>query len=118
MLRATHAINTHKGANFSFAVILGATGWYLQEKALPLIKEDSERILTYTQQMTNHLLAEDFKDLEIKTQLTYGEKLYLEYGITGIRGEAAAGYPSLSHKLLPFYGQLLISQWRNVYCGD
>jgi len=102
MLRATHAINTHKGANFSFAVILGATGWYLQEKALPLIKEDSERILTYTQQMTNHLLAEDFKDLEIKTQLTYGEKLYLEYGITGIRGEAAAGYPSLSHKLLPF----------------
>jgi triphosphoribosyl-dephospho-CoA synthase len=102
MLLATHGINTHKGANFSFAIILGATGWYLQEKTLPFIKEDSERILTYTQRMTGHLLIEDFKDLEQKTQLTYGEKLYLEYGITGIRGEAAAGYPNLTYKLLPF----------------
>jgi triphosphoribosyl-dephospho-CoA synthase len=102
MLRATHGINTHKGVNFSFAVVLGATGWYLQEKTIPLTKEESEEILAYTQQMTAHLLAEDFKDLEEKTQLTYGEQLYLDYGITGIRGEAAAGYPSLTHKLLPF----------------
>ena len=39
MLRATHAINTHKGANFSFAVILGATGWYLQEKGIAFNKK-------------------------------------------------------------------------------
>ena len=38
MLRATHAINTHKGANFSFAVILGATGWYFARKGIAFNK--------------------------------------------------------------------------------
>ncbi|MGM0124754.1 triphosphoribosyl-dephospho-CoA synthase CitG [Enterococcus sp. AZ194] len=105
MLQATQQINAHKGANFSFAVILGASGWYLQQKEhseLPLTKVDIQHILSRTRQLTEHLLIEDFTDLESKETLTYGEKLYLDYGITGIRGEAAAGYPTLQDKLLPF----------------
>ncbi|MCB5953288.1 triphosphoribosyl-dephospho-CoA synthase CitG [Enterococcus sp. BWT-B8] len=109
MLQATNNVNTHKGANFSFAVILGATGFYLQNKEnfrLPLSAKDSEAILALSSQMTQHLVLEDFVDLESKPSLTYGEKLYLTYGITGIRGEAAAGYPSLSQKLLPYLRKL------------
>ena len=105
MLQATNGVNTHKGANFSFAVILGATGWYLQTKdsaSLSWTKEDSQQVLCYTRQLTKHLLLEDFTNLETKQTLSYGEKLYIDYGITGIRGEAAAGYPNLANILLPF----------------
>ncbi len=105
MLAATKNTNTHKGANFSLAVILGATGYYLQKKQnvrFPLTPEDSQAILVLTSQMTQQLVKEDFQHLQQKKKLSYGEKLYLDQGITGIRGEAAAGYPSLSHQLLPF----------------
>ncbi|EOL41924.1 triphosphoribosyl-dephospho-CoA synthase CitG [Enterococcus phoeniculicola] len=108
MLQATDGVNTHKGANFSFAVILGATGWHLQKRTLstPWTKEDSQQVFERTSQLTEHLILKDFANLETKQTLSYGEKLYLDYGVAGIRGEAAAGYPSLSHKLLPFLRNL------------
>ena len=53
-------------------------------------------------EMSHGLVTDDFADLAAKTSLTYGEKLYLSYGITGIRGEAEAGYPALSELILPF----------------
>ncbi|WP_165006525.1 MULTISPECIES: triphosphoribosyl-dephospho-CoA synthase CitG [unclassified Enterococcus] len=105
MLEATNGVNTHKGANFSFAVLLGATGFYLQTGAvLPFERADSEKILQIAGQMTSGLLEKDFHDLASKTSLTYGEKLYHDQGVTGIRGEAASGYPSLK-KLLHYLRQ-------------
>lgn len=53
--------------------------------------------------MSHGLVTDDFADLAAETSLTYGEKLYLSYGITGIRGEAEAGYPALSELILPFF---------------
>ena len=47
----------------------------------------------------------DFANLDQKEHLSYGEKLYVEHGITGIRGEAATGYPSLA-KALDYYNTL------------
>lgn len=105
MLTATHNVNTHKGANFSLAVLLGATGLHVKKNqltSLPLTKTDTEQILSKAGHLTNHLIEYDFQDLSHKSTLTHGEKLYLTHGITGIRGEAAAGYPSLSQLLLPF----------------
>lgn len=105
MLTATNGINTHKGANFSFAVLLGATGLYLQGKPasqLPFSPADTQAILKLARELTKPLLVEDFQHLNRKKNLSYGEKLYLEKGSTGIRGEAAAGYPALANILLPY----------------
>jgi triphosphoribosyl-dephospho-CoA synthase len=104
MLAATKNINTHKGANFSFAVLLGATGACIGRGLQPpFTQNDTQEVLAYAQEMSHGLVTDDFADLAAKTSLTYGEKLYLSYGITGIRGEAEAGYPALSELILPFF---------------
>ena len=96
MMAATNHINTHKGANFSFALVLGATAH---------TKGNIPEALHYCHLMTRHLIEVDFADLDQKEHLSYGEKLYVEHGITGLRGEAASGYPSLS-KALDYYNTL------------
>ncbi|WP_195273194.1 triphosphoribosyl-dephospho-CoA synthase CitG [Enterococcus mundtii] len=105
MLVATNDINTHKGANFSFAVILGAIGWHMQQcfiQRLPLNAKQTEQILDFTGELTHDLIKEDFHDLARKTHRTHGEELFLTHGISGIRGEAAQCYPSLTSILLPY----------------
>jgi triphosphoribosyl-dephospho-CoA synthase len=104
MLAATHNINTHKGANFSFAILLGATGLHLQHtRNRRFTAQDTSQILTLAATLTQNLVQKDFANLANKTTLSYGEKLYVDYGITGIRGEAAAGYPMLRQVLLPYF---------------
>lgn len=79
MLDATNDINTHKGANFSFAVILGAIGWHMQQcfiQRLPLNAKQTEQILKLTGELTHDLIKEDFHDLARKTQRTHGEELF------------------------------------------
>lgn len=107
MLKKTEGVNTHKGANFSFALILASIGKLLQKEqlSLPFSEADTKAIFDYTKQMTSELVAQDFSNLTKKKQLTNGEKLYLDHGFTGIRGEAAAGYPSLQETALPFLRQ-------------
>ncbi len=109
MLAATKGINTHKGANFSFGVILTATGYYLKNNPkLPLEPIDVEAILVIVQKMTGNLIKNDFAKIHLKEKLSNGERLYLEKGMTGIRGEAANGYPAVHQLLLPF-----LRQYRN-----
>ncbi len=107
MFDATNGINTHKGVNFSFALILGATGAYLAQNPNKNVKDsftadDTRAICQLIVPMTSHLIANDLQNLAEKEQLTYGEKLYLNYGIKGPRGEAAEGYPSLTKNALPY----------------
>lgn len=103
MFAATKGINTHKGANFSFALLLGALGVYWKKKPqLPLTPDDTKHIMALVQSLTKDLLQVDFQNLDQKKNLSYGERLYLEHGITGIRGEAMAGYPALQDLLAYF----------------
>ncbi|MCF1601407.1 MAG: triphosphoribosyl-dephospho-CoA synthase CitG [Tetragenococcus halophilus] len=105
MLLATNDVNTHKGANFSFAVLLGATGFYMKTHSLPFLPKDSQAILNLVAQMTQNLAQQDFYQVTQKKQLTHGEKLYIETGTLGIRGEAMKGYPALTNVLLPYLRQ-------------
>ncbi|GMG70822.1 triphosphoribosyl-dephospho-CoA synthase CitG [Tetragenococcus halophilus] len=105
MLLATNGINTHKGANFSLAVLLGATGFYMKTHSLPFSPENTQAVLNLVAQMTQDLAQQDFYQVTQKKQLTHGEKLYIETGTLGIRGEAMQGYPALTNVLLPFLRQ-------------
>lgn len=106
MEQATNHVNTHKGAIFSFGILLAATGFYLQREPLtlstPFTATQTEEIFSLGQAMVQDTLAKDFIDLDKKTQLTNGEKLYLKYGLTGIRGEALSGYPLVREVALPY----------------
>lgn len=90
MLAATGGVNTHKGAIFSLGVLCGALGRLDREQWQP------EPVLDLCGRMTEGLL-QDFE----RPGDTVGHRLYREYGITGIRGQAAAGYPAVGQIGLP-----------------
>ena len=89
-------MNTHKGAIFSLGILCGALG--------RLDREDwkrAEAVLSQCAQMTKKLLQEDLGALRPGPGETVGQQLYLRYGITGVRGQAAAGFPEVLHIGLP-----------------
>ncbi|MBO1264513.1 triphosphoribosyl-dephospho-CoA synthase CitG [Proteiniclasticum sp. SCR006] len=107
MFEATKDINTHKGIIFSMGLLLAALGNHMsrsdyQKNQLPTFTEkDTEEVFQIIRSMTKGIIQSDFKNLNEKTLLTHGERLYKEYGFTGIRGEAEKGYPVLREKVLP-----------------
>ncbi len=110
MLKATNGINTHKGANYSFSLILSATGMELAKGyRLPFSPIISTEILSRTAELGQVILKEDLKKLDVHAdstkKLSHGERLFIERGVTGIRGESAAGYPTLANVLLPYLRQ-------------
>lgn len=107
MFEATKDVNTHKGIIFSMGLLLSAVGHYMKnidhkaDKLPEFRKTDTDAVLHIIQSMTDGLISEDFRDLENKSVLTNGERLYMDYGFTGIRGEAEKGYPILRDRVLP-----------------
>ena len=96
MLAATGGVNTHKGAIFSLGILCGALGRLDRgEWAEP------KRVLDTCAQMTRDLLTEDFGSLEPGPGETVGQQLFLRYGITGVRGQAASGFPEVGSIGLP-----------------
>lgn len=87
MFEATKGVNTQKGIIFLMLVSLGAVTLTIKRG------KTFDEIEKYIRCMTKDILEEDFKELDKKEKLTYGEKLYLEYGLKGIRGEVAKGLP-------------------------
>ena len=93
MLRETAGINTHKGAIFTVGLACAAAG--------QLETFDTEQLLAKCAAMTWGLTAKDFRQITPASARTAGEKLYAEYGITGIRGQAEAGFPAVKQYGLP-----------------
>lgn len=105
MYQATGGVNTHKGAIFTMGIICGAVGrlWNAEKPC-----RDLKTILDMCSQMTKHAMNADF--LQIKEEnigQTIGQTLYLQYGLTGIRGEAASGFPSVSRIGIPIFQSAL-----------
>lgn len=100
MKQATNGVNTHKGMIFSLGIFCCALG-YLYGNDIPYT-EDSFR--DACRQMTAHILN-DFQGITLENAKTHGERLYARYGITGIRGEAADGYPTVFETALPVFRQ-------------
>ena len=96
MLCATGGVNTHKGAIFSMGILCGALGRLERtDWANP------ERVLTECAAMTKGVVSDDYVNLTPETAKTAGQKLYLQYGITGVRGQAEAGFPAVRNVGLP-----------------
>ena len=51
--------------------------------------------------MTAGLTEKDFADVTVENAATTGQKLYAEYGITGVRGQVEAGLPAVLNIGLP-----------------
>jgi len=101
MYEATNGINTHKGAIYSFGILCGAIG-YLWKADSPIA--DINDILTLCSHISSTSVDSDF--LKVKG-CTAGEKAYLRYGLTGIRGEAASGFSSVKRIGLPSFNNAL-----------
>ena len=96
MLHATAGVNTHKGAIFSMGILCGALG-RLERRQW----SDPNAILAECAAMTEGLVSQDYVNLTPETAKTAGQKLYLQYGITGVRGQAEAGFPVVLKVGLP-----------------
>lgn len=108
MFTATGGINTHKGANFTFALVLAAVGALAAEgAALPFTPKDTARVFKTVSAMGITLLDHDVRELlqhttESTMSLTNGQRIYLAQGLKGVRGEAATGYPLMQEVFLPY----------------
>ncbi len=93
MYAATGGVNTHKGALFSLGLLCcaaatageGASAAEVLDRAAELARPS----------------LEDFAGLRPGDGRTGGERQYLESGHTGVRGEAAAGFPNVRNHALP-----------------
>ena len=83
MLDATGGVNTHKGAVFSVGIVCAALG--------RSTKTDGGRLSS----------EKDFAGVTAENAATVGQKLYIRYGITGVRGQVEAGLPTVLNVGLP-----------------
>lgn len=96
MLDATNGVNTHKGAVFSIGITCAALGRLNRADWC-----DPARVLQEVAAMTMGLTQRDLADVTTENAVTAGQKLYVQYGITGIRGQVEAGLPVVLHHGLP-----------------
>lgn len=95
MFAATGGVNTHKGLVFSMAVLCGALGRLCAQTArrpLPM-----EQLTAASGALAGHAL----RDFDGTGGDTAGLRCFRELRISGIRGEAAAGFPSVINHGLP-----------------
>lgn len=103
MFQATSDINTHKGAIFSLGIIAAAAGSLYRENKNTYF--ESKSIINRVIEMTKGI-SKELEESHIKKDLTYGEKLYLTYGVKGIRGEVEDGFQTVMLHSLPILKEL------------
>ncbi|EKU70912.1 triphosphoribosyl-dephospho-CoA synthase CitG [Selenomonas sp. F0473] len=103
MFARTGGVNTHKGAIFSFGVLLGAAGLALRRDE----KCTAEHVLDLVKEICAGICRRHFDSLDTCGPKTKGDAAYLACGATGARGTAEAGFPLVSRIALPLYRALL-----------
>lgn len=99
MFIATEGVNTHRGFLFLGGVVAAAAGYCVQAK-LPLDRRNIARICS---EMCIGIVERELKSLDNSFKLTNGERLFLEYGLTGVRGEIEGGLQTVLKVGLPLY---------------
>ena len=90
MFRATQGVNTHKGEIFSLGVLSASAGCLIGLGQ----RVNSDGVCDTAAKVCAGLCERDFSQARTKTpdKLTKGEKIFVEHGIKGVRGEAESGY--------------------------
>ena len=101
----TAGINTHKGAIFSMGILCAAFG-----RLAPQDRYDPDQVLAEAAAMTAGITERELHGVNAETAVTAGQKIYAEYGIAGIRGEAEAGFPAVREHGLPVLEEGLKSE--------
>ncbi|MFT8728402.1 MAG: triphosphoribosyl-dephospho-CoA synthase CitG [Liquorilactobacillus ghanensis] len=108
MFTATNGVNTHKGAIFSLGIVVTATAYVYHQNN----NDDVDNILKIIRDMCHDLVENDFKNLrQLPVEnLTAGQKQYLDFGLTGIRGEVQQGFPTIVKWGLPYLNKVSLNQ--------
>jgi len=101
MLQATQGVNTHKGAVFSLGIMCMACGWIEGRHEAGHGPEEPGLSLQQVCAQIARPAMKDFDGVTMENARTAGQRLYAKYGITGVRGEAAAGFPAVFACSLP-----------------
>lgn len=96
MLKATHGVNTHKGAIFSLGLLCAAAG------RIDPFDWSEDSLLGQCAAMCEDVL-DDFVGITPESARTEGERLFALYGITGVRGQAKEGFPAVKEIGLPVF---------------
>ena len=102
MFRMTGGVNTHKGMIFSLGILTGTAGWALS-RGEPLT---AEHLCDLAAAMCKGLCARVYAKAGERVGRTKGEAMYFKYGVTGARGEAEGGFPTVRKIALPAYREL------------
>lgn len=95
MFQATGGVNTHKGAIFSMGLLCAAAGRLSPDLWTP------EALCAEAAAICKGIVALDLGGITAENARTFGERIYAEYGITGIRGQAESGFPAVTQVGLP-----------------
>jgi holo-ACP synthase/triphosphoribosyl-dephospho-CoA synthase len=102
MLRATGAVNTHKGLIFSMGLFSAAYGRLFREKSRPSAAE-----LFGLAALMARGTEDDFSAPDTERGASHGEAVYAQSGLKGVRAEAAQGFPGVRDLALPLLESLL-----------
>ncbi len=97
----TDGVNTHKGMIFTLGILCGCAGWCVEKDEF-----SSEKLCALAADMCEGICQKEYGNLIEKENLTKGERMYLEYGLSGVRGEVEGGYRTVRNISLPVYTKL------------
>lgn len=111
MFQATGGINTHKGLIFSLGIIAAVGGNIFSKGKTSYI--NAQEICEITKAVGRGLTKE-LEEAHSKTDLTYGEKLYIKYGLKGIRGQVESGFSTVIDYSLPVFKDLVDAKKHHI----